>query len=259
MIRDVIAVSVMSLMVTAGCAGRTSEAVGTNSAASPWERARLRGVEFRAVGQEPGWVVEIDQGRTLLYNGDYGDTRLLVPAPAPTAAATGAAVYTASTALGDLVVDISETDCADTMSGERFTHTVSVVLAGRTLQGCGRVLMTADADGVYWRLSAVNGIETLGPAGDREAWLRLSRDSARATGFAGCNTFRGKYEMDGGRIAFGPLAMTRMACLDPALGAEEDALVRALASADSFNVGNGRLTLFDDARSVARFTAEYLR
>ncbi|HET9040801.1 MAG TPA: MliC family protein, partial [Gemmatimonadales bacterium] len=56
-----------------GCAGR--------AAGDPWEEAALLGVEFRAVGQEPGWTVDLVSGRWIRYVGDYGATRLYAPAP----------------------------------------------------------------------------------------------------------------------------------------------------------------------------------
>ncbi|HEY6362032.1 MAG TPA: MliC family protein [Vicinamibacterales bacterium] len=31
----------------------------------PWQEARDRGVDFRAVGQEPGWHLEIDDGESI--------------------------------------------------------------------------------------------------------------------------------------------------------------------------------------------------
>ena len=58
-----------------------------------WEAARDRGVIFRAVGQEPGWVLEV-----------------------------------------------REEPCMDTMSGERFSMTVTIRLNDTTYDGCGRML-----------------------------------------------------------------------------------------------------------------------
>ena len=51
-----------------GCRGRR--------AGDPWEEAALMGVQFRAVGQEPGWALDLLEGRWVRYVGDYGATRL---------------------------------------------------------------------------------------------------------------------------------------------------------------------------------------
>lgn len=36
-----------------------------------WEEAKLRGVGFRAVGDEPGWWLEIEPGKRILFLTDY--------------------------------------------------------------------------------------------------------------------------------------------------------------------------------------------
>ncbi len=38
--------------------------------------------------------------------------------------------------------------------------------------------------------------------------------SGEMTGFAGCNQIFGSYELDGGKLAFGPIGATRRACPD---------------------------------------------
>jgi membrane-bound inhibitor of C-type lysozyme/uncharacterized membrane protein len=106
---------------------------------APWEDARRRGVDFRAVGNEPGWYLEIQRDRQLLFVGDYGGLRLLMPDPGeevdgPTRS------YHAVTAEHELRVEIVDGPCADTMSGESFPSQVLVQVGGRTLSGCGRRL-----------------------------------------------------------------------------------------------------------------------
>ena len=38
-------------------------------AAVPWEEARLKGVDFRAVGQDSAWTLEIDEGSGITFEG----------------------------------------------------------------------------------------------------------------------------------------------------------------------------------------------
>ena len=47
-------------------------------AAVPWEEARLRGVDFRAAGENPAWTLEIDDGSGIVF--DDGKTRSKFPA-----------------------------------------------------------------------------------------------------------------------------------------------------------------------------------
>jgi len=37
-----------------------------------WHKAKLRGVAFRAIGQEPGWLLEITDGTEIMLSTDYG-------------------------------------------------------------------------------------------------------------------------------------------------------------------------------------------
>ena len=46
-----------------------------NRAEAIWEDAKLRGVDFRAVGNEPGWHLELTAGEKVVFVGDYGTTR----------------------------------------------------------------------------------------------------------------------------------------------------------------------------------------
>lgn len=110
-----------------------------NRARIPWEEARRRGVQFRAVGQEPGWYLEIqDYGQMLLVSG-YGSQRVLLPTPEPVTE-LGAEVYFSADAVHQLRVEIRQQHCVDSMSGEVFDHRVLVVLNDSSLNGCGLAL-----------------------------------------------------------------------------------------------------------------------
>ena len=41
---------------------------------SIWEDAKLSGVDFRAVGNEPGWVLEIRDSESIRFEYDYGQS-----------------------------------------------------------------------------------------------------------------------------------------------------------------------------------------
>ena len=108
----------------------------------------------------------------------------------------------------------------------------------------------------YWRLMELNGAPSIpGPPSSREPHLRLLAAEARAVGATGCNTFSGRFTLDGDRIHFSNLASTRMACIDPAMIRQEPDYLRALDAADRLVVAGDMLTLFQDTRAVARFVA----
>lgn len=105
-----------------------------------WEAARDSGVVFRAVGQEPGWVLEIEDSRITLVT-NYGADEVVTPVPEPVVEGTSrTTTWHAVTEANDLHIESREEPCADTMSGERFSMTVTVTLNGTTYDGCGRML-----------------------------------------------------------------------------------------------------------------------
>ena len=110
-----------------------------SSIESVWHKAKLRGVAFRAIGQEPSWLLEITNGIEILLVLDYGQTRTRYPYVEPV-------VYQEERRTqyivdkDALVVEIRGQPCQDTMSGEQFEVSVTVILADRKLNGCGRAL-----------------------------------------------------------------------------------------------------------------------
>jgi heat shock protein HslJ len=70
--------------------------------------------------------------------------------------------------------------------------------------------------------------------------------SDQLSGKAGCNTFLGPYRLNGGRITFGPFAMTRMTC-EPAATEQENAFMMALAKAATMEVAGDTRYLRDSA------------
>lgn len=103
-----------------------------------WDAARAAGVDFRAVGQEPGWIVDIYAADRIVALLDYGETRLEFPRSEPTSPAEGATRYEAQSNGHTLAITIRRAPCEDAMSGQPYPSTVEVVVDGRTLNGCGR-------------------------------------------------------------------------------------------------------------------------
>jgi uncharacterized membrane protein len=105
-----------------------------------WEHAKLSGVDFRAVGNEPGWHIEISPDSIRLVS-DYGERRAAFPTPEPrTDTVRSRSVYRTASGGDTLEILLELGPCHDTMSGEAFETSVTLVLDGRTLRGCGRAL-----------------------------------------------------------------------------------------------------------------------
>ncbi len=115
-----------------------SEAVecAVSESGSPWDEAQARGASFRAVGNEPGWSVEVGSGETpsLQATLDFGSTLIDIGAVQPTE--TG---YVGTTVDGAAVtLTITDEACADTMSGAEFPASATLAVGDRSFQGCGR-------------------------------------------------------------------------------------------------------------------------
>ena len=102
-----------------------------------WEKAKLDGADFRAVGNEPGWNLEILEGSRIVLVADYGASRVERPLPQPTMERDA---RTTLWNAGELIVEVIGRPCRDSMSGESFESTVVVTWGEQTLRGCGRAL-----------------------------------------------------------------------------------------------------------------------
>jgi hypothetical protein len=115
--------------------------IGADRVLAPWDGVFFeltRETDFRAVGQEPGWLLEIRNAREMRLITDYGADTAITPVPTGrTDSMTGARSYHAVTEAHDLQVLIQPTACTDAMSGESYETTVTITLDGRAYHGCG--------------------------------------------------------------------------------------------------------------------------
>jgi heat shock protein HslJ len=103
-------------------------------------------------------------------------------------------------------------------------------------------------EGTAWTLQS--GVDA--PA-DAVPTLTLSQDG-QASGFAGCNTFSGGYEVSGDTITLGPLASTQMACPDSQMAAETS-YFKALEAVDTWSIQDSQLVLSDGDEERLRYSA----
>jgi uncharacterized membrane protein len=112
-----------------------------NRSKAIWEHAKLNGVDFRAIGNEPGWVLTITEGNKIMFKSNYGQTinNFITPPPV-TDQTTRTTLYQASEKEHTIFVVLKGTPCSDTMSDEKFETTVSVTLDDKRFNGCGKAL-----------------------------------------------------------------------------------------------------------------------
>ena len=133
---SIIALLILSFSVHAGSEPETEEEI---AARNVWHAAKLRGVAFRAIGQEPGWLLEMTTGKKILLVTNTGQTRTEYAYVEPEVFQDQhKSVF--SVKQDEFKVTIEGIICTDSMSGENFEVSVFIELNGKTLKGCGRAL-----------------------------------------------------------------------------------------------------------------------
>ncbi|HET9886067.1 MAG TPA: hypothetical protein VFR10_01050 [bacterium] len=125
-------------------AASDSASQAPQSMADAWAAAKARGVRFRGIGQEPGWIVDVvgaDGSERLEVSADYGDLKLkFEPVNREENATPPRTFYRAKSGAHSIEVEIIPQPCSDAMSGQPYDHTVIVRLDARELHGCGKAL-----------------------------------------------------------------------------------------------------------------------
>jgi len=133
---SILMLTLVSLSVHAGGEPESEEEL---AARSVWHAAKLRGVAFRAIGQEPGWLLEMTTGVSILLVTDSGQTRTEYPYVEPEIFQDlRKSVF--SVRQDKFKVTIEGTTCIDSMSGEVFEVSVFIELNDKQFNGCGRAL-----------------------------------------------------------------------------------------------------------------------
>ncbi len=112
-------------------------------------------------------------------------------------------------------------------------HVIGLILAAATA--------ATDASAAD-RLSSLAGAEW-GFEQGRDTYIQFAEKDV--SGFSGCNRFRGAYIYADGKLTFGPLASTRMACAPEAMDAERKVL-QLLEATKAADATHKTLTLHDE-------------
>lgn len=131
---------------------------------------------------------------------------------------------------------------------------IAAISAVLLLAGCTASRSASSSHAGDWRLVELAG--RLVADADYTPTMTLSLDEGTVTGFAACNRYHGQIEnSSGSALRFGPLAATKMACLDDDRMELEQAFLTMLGHvAGRRSEGDGELILLDgDGRSLARF------
>jgi len=110
-----------------------------------WEKAREDGVQFRAFGNEPGWLIEIREDKKIRFINDYGSLEIKAPVDDLWLGPAGEdKIYYVENDVIQFQVIIMKKSYQDNMSGETFPYQVRVVFPSKSYVGGGRLLIEAE-------------------------------------------------------------------------------------------------------------------
>jgi heat shock protein HslJ len=187
---------------------------------------------YKALGTEPFWSLAID-GKRMVFT--LAGEHHVFGASTVSSLSFNGWRHVSKT----ITADITFTPCSDGMSGRTYKDTVTVMVGKKTYKGCGGgILAPASMERTVWRVASINGAKIPASQG-----ALVGFGDGRMSGTIGCNRLGSNYTYRDGKLGFGPVMSTRMACQEP-LTSQEYTFVSVIGAspATSFT-GNGVLVL----------------
>ncbi|MFD1315944.1 META domain-containing protein [Namhaeicola litoreus] len=179
-----------------------------------------RGIDFYAQGNEPSWNLEMDLDKVMTFKNMDG---LVFTAPSvEPSLAMDANVkrYRAITESGEIIIQLHKVKCSDTMSDKEFGYKVNIDFKSSnennyvSYTGCGDYVPNTRLHNI-WAIKSVNG-KTLNKDDFKQKYptLEINTSNGKVFGNDGCNNFNGSLSFEPGKLEFGPMASTMMACFE---------------------------------------------
>lgn len=113
--------------------------IGDRARIEGWRDAYRRGVDYRAVGSDPNWSLEITLGEAVVFQSERSDRRIVAPPPESVPSGHRSIFFT-ETDQHELIVSVSRSTCRDSVRQAVFNTSVTVTLDDERYHGCGRNL-----------------------------------------------------------------------------------------------------------------------
>ena len=204
-------------------------------------------IYFRAAGNEPFWSLKIsDSGFQFSYFTSKVQT-FTAPTVAPILGQdANVKLYRIVTESGQMNIQITQSDCKDSMTGVLSPYTVVVELKlgsapiYTTYKGCGEYITDARLHNT-WVLETMNAKSiTNNDFSMGFPRLEINTKSNHFYGFAGCNGMSGSLFFENEVLRFAKIATTRKMCQTQN---KETDFITLLQSTTSYQISNNRLTL----------------
>ena len=204
-----------------------------------------QGIYFRASGNEPEWSLKISEKTIEFTSLKPGfESFKSVHVEPVRAMDANVKMYRVATESGTMNIQIMQQECVNTMSREKFSHSVRIEITqnnnSTNFSGCGKYITDARLHDI-WVLEKLNG-KTVSTTDFIKELPNLEINSATNNfmGFAGCNRMNGTIFFERGLLRFTNIITTRMGC--PGNNKESEFL-KALQSTTSYKVENLKLIL----------------
>ncbi len=132
-----------------------------------------------------------------------------------------------------------------------FSLIAGTLLAFGSIRGCASTNQVktgypavaaqgASLAGTEWVLRDIAG----SPALEKPQATLTFPEAGHAAGNGSCNQFNGSVSISGASIKFGPLAATRMACMENDISEQEDRYLKALGAATRYELRGEKLLIY---------------
>ena len=209
------------------------------------EQKIKNGIDFFALGQEPGWMLDIDFENKITFKNMEGVVINMPTGKVQQAMDANVKSMLVKTERATLAVTWQKGTCKDVMSGETFDYIVTVTLTEKNNQnqiykGCGKYLANENLNGNWFLEQVGNEFVNHSILQKSNPELIIDINGKSFTGHAGCNRFSGSLFVESKTLRFTEISATEMACAD---GGFENRCMKALTATTTYKIVDNTLIL----------------
>lgn len=170
------------------------------------------GIDFFAEGNEPkNWTLTINYDDTVRFTADDGLALKFAYNQLKKDENEERRIFTIALKSGNVAIKINEKICTVTTIREVFKKEVSVAFNNTTYTGCGKFLADNNLN-AKWVLDKIGNTSVVANEYNRLPEININIIEGTVSGNDGCNSIRGKIEVQGKRIKFYQILSTKMGC-----------------------------------------------
>ena len=170
------------------------------------------GIDFLAEGNQPSnWILTINYDDTVRFTADDGLALKFAYNQLKKKENEERRILTVALKSGNITIKINEKICTVTTIKEVFKKEVNVVFNNTTYSGCGKFLADENLN-AKWLLEKIGNTPVVSNEYNRLPEININIVEGTVSGNDGCNSIRGKIEVQGKRIKFYQILSTKMGC-----------------------------------------------